>query len=97
MIIRRIEPMSIARLSGMLYAAMGLVFGGIISLIALAGGFGFGSDPQGSAAFGGLMGVAAVLVLPICYGLLGFVATLIAAWLYNVAADVVGGVEVDIS
>jgi hypothetical protein len=95
MIIRRIGPMSIARLSGMLYAAMGLVFGGIISLIALAGGF--GSDPQGPAAFGGLIGVGAVLVLPICYGLLGFVATLIAAWLYNVAAGVVGGIEVDIS
>ena len=95
MIIRRIGPMSIARLSGMLYAVMGLVLGGIISLIALAGGF--ASDAEGAEAFGPLIGVGAVLVLPICYGLLGFVATLIAAWLYNVAADVVGGVEVDIS
>ena len=95
MIIRRIGPMSIARLSGMLYAVMGLVLGGIISLIALAGGFAAGSDK--AAPFGGFIGVAAVLVLPICYGLLGFVGTLIAAWLYNVAADVVGGVEVDIS
>ena len=94
MIIRRIGPMSVARLSGMLYAVMGLIFGGIISLIAMAGGF--GSDSEGAAAFGGFMGVAAVLVLPICYGLLGFVGTLIAAWLYNVAADVVGGIEVDI-
>ncbi len=95
MIIRRIAPMSIARLSGMLYAVMGLVLGGIISLIALAGGF--GADPRGPAAFGGVIGLGAVLVLPICYGLLGFVATLIAAWLYNVAAGVVGGIEVDIS
>ena len=95
MIIRRIGPMSIARLSGMLYAVMGLVLGGIISLIALAGGF--ASDTEGAAAFGRLIGVGAVLVLPICYGLLGFVATLIAAWLYNVAAGVVGGIEVDIS
>ena len=94
MIIRRIGPMSIARLSGLLYAVMGLIFGGIISLVALAGGF--GSDDH-AAAFGGFIGVAAVLVLPICYGLLGFVATLIAAWLYNVAAGVVGGIEVDIS
>ena len=95
MIIRRIGPMSIARLSGMLYAVMGLVLGGIISLIALAGGFASGNDH--AAQFGGFIGVGAVLVLPICYGLLGFVATLIAAWLYNVAAGVVGGIEVDIS
>ena len=46
MIIKRIGPMSIARLSGMLYAVMGLVFGGIISLIALAGGF--ASDTEGA-------------------------------------------------
>ena len=95
MIIKRIGPMSIARLSGMLYAVLGLVLGAIISLIALAGGF--ASDSEGAAQFGGFIGVAAVLVLPICYGLLGFVATLIAAWLYNVAAGVVGGIEVDIS
>ena len=42
------------------------------------------------------MGVGAVIVFPILYGLMGFVATLIAAWLYNVAAGVVGGVEVDV-
>ena len=95
MIIRRIGPMSVARLSGMLYAVIGLVLGGIISLVAVSGGFASGTDD--AALFGGFIGVAAVLLLPICYGLLGFVATLIAAWLYNVAAGVVGGIEVDIS
>ena len=94
MIIRRIGPMSIARLSGMLYAVFGLVAGGIISLVAMAGGF--GADSGGATPFGGIIGVGAVLVLPICYGLLGFVASLIAAWIYNVAAGVVGGIEVDI-
>jgi hypothetical protein len=95
MIIRRIGPMSIARLSGLLYAAIGLLFGAIISMVALAGGF--GADTDGAAEFGGFIGVGAVVLLPICYGLLGFVATLIAAWLYNVAAGMVGGIEVDIS
>ena len=94
MIIRRIGPMSIARLSGMLYAVFGLVLGATISLVAMAGGF--GSESQGPAPFGGIIGVGAVLVLPICYGLLGFIASLIAAWIYNIAAGVVGGIEVDI-
>lgn len=93
MIIKRVGPLSCARLSGLLYAVFGLILGAIISLVAVAGGF--ASDDH-AAAFGGFIGVAAVLVLPICYGLLGFVATLIAAWLYNVAAGVVGGIEVDI-
>ena len=94
MIIKRIGPLSVARLSGMLYAILGLIFGGIFSLIALAGGF--ASDTEGAAGVGAIVGVGAVVAFPILYGLIGFVATLIGAWLYNVAAGVVGGVEVDI-
>ena len=94
MIINRIGPLSIAKLSGLLYAIFGLVFGGIFSLIAMAGGF--ASDTAGAAGIGAIMGVGAVVVFPIFYGLLGFVTTLVGAWLYNLAAGVVGGVEVDV-
>ena len=94
MIIKRVGPLSCARLSGLLYAVIGLILGGIFSLVAMAGGF--SSETAGDAGIGAMIGVGAVLVLPILYGLMGFVATLIAAWLYNVAAGIVGGVEVDI-
>jgi hypothetical protein len=94
MIIRRIGPLSFAKLSGTLYAIIGLVLGGIFSLVALAGGF--ASDTAELAGVSAILGLAAVVVFPILYGLMGFVATLIAAWLYNVAAGIVGGVEVDI-
>ena len=35
------------------------------------------------------------MVLPICYGLLGFLTSLIGAALYNAVASVVGGVEIE--
>lgn len=94
MIIRRVGPLSFAKLSGMLYAMLRLVFGGIFSMVALAGGF--ASETAGAAGIGATIGVGAVVVFPILYGLMGFIATLIGAWLYNIAAGVVGGVEVDI-
>jgi hypothetical protein len=94
MIIKRVGPLSFARLSGTLYAMLGLVLGGIFSLIALAGGF--ASETAGAAGFGAIIGVGAVIVFPILYGLMGFIATLIGAWLYNIAAGVVGGLEVDV-
>lgn len=93
MIIKRIGPLSLAKLSAMLYAIFGLVLGGIFSLIALAGGF--ASDTAEAAGVEAMIGVAAVMVFPILYGLMGFVISLIGAWLYNVAAGVIGGVEVD--
>ena len=94
MIIKRIGPLSVAKLSAVLYAVMGLVLGGVFSLVGLAGGF--ASDTGGTAGVGAILGVAAIVVFPIFYGLMGFVLTLFAAWLYNFAADFVGGVEVDI-
>ena len=94
MIIKRVGPVSFAKVSGFLYALIGLIVGGILSLVAMAGGF--ASEAAGAAGLGAIIGVGAVIILPIMYGLMGFVATLIAAWLYNLAAGLVGGVEVDI-
>lgn len=94
LIIKRVGPLSFAKLSGLLYAILGLVFGGVFSLIALAGGF--VPNTEGSGGFGAIVGVGAVVIFPILYGVMGFVMTLVGAWLYNIAAGVVGGVEVDV-
>ncbi len=95
MIIRRIGPLSLAKLMGVLYALMGLIIGAIISVVSLVGGA-FMASQEGGAFGGMLFGAAAVVVLPIFYGCLGFVMTLIAAALYNLVAGWVGGVELDV-
>ncbi len=94
MIVKRIGPMSLAKLSGVLYGIVGLVGGAVVSLIALAGGF--ASDSAAGTGIGAVVGIAAVVVLPLGYGLLGFLSSLLGAWCYNVLADLVGGVEVDL-
>jgi hypothetical protein len=94
MIIKRIRPLSFAKLSAVLYAVMGLVVGGVFSLVGIAGGF--ASETAGAAGFGAIAGVAAIILFPIFYGVMGFVVTLFAAWLYNFVADFIGGVELDI-
>jgi len=92
MVIRRIGPLSCAKLAGVLYAAMGLIIGAIFSIVAAVGGF--AAADSGEAAFAAFFGVGAIVFLPLFYGALGFVMTLIAAWLYNIAAGVVGGIEI---
>ena len=94
MIIKRIGPVSCAKISGTLYAILGIVIGAMFSLIALVGGF--ASDTPEAAGFGGIIGVAAIIIFPIFYGAIGFVGTLVAAWLYNVVADLVGGIEIEV-
>jgi hypothetical protein len=94
MIVKRVGPLSFARISGTLYALIGLIIGGVFSMIAMAGGF--ASETAGSAGIAAALGVGAIVIFPILYGLLGFVATLIGAWLYNVVAGIVGGIELDV-
>ena len=45
--------------------------------------------------FGALFGVGAIILLPIFYGCMAFVMTLIQAALFNVAARMTGGVEIE--
>lgn len=94
MIVKRVGPLSFARLSGALYALIGLLVGGVFSMIAMAGGF--ASDDTFGRGLGAAIGVGAIVMFPLLYGLMGFVATLIGAWLYNIVASIVGGVELDV-
>jgi hypothetical protein len=97
MVINRVNPLSVAKLAGMLYAILGLIFGAIISVVALAGGMAGNFDEPGAAPIGVIFGAGAVILLPILYGGLGFVMTLLMAALYNITARIVGGVQIDVS
>jgi len=95
MTITRVGPLSVAKVAGLLYVVIGLIAGGLFSLIAI-GGAAFGAAAgDDNAMYGALFGVGAIILLPICYGILGFIGSLIMAWLFNVAASMVGGIEVD--
>jgi hypothetical protein len=98
MVIRRVGPLSVAKIAGVLYALMGLFIGGIFSLISAVMGSALSQqNPQMPAFAGVLFGVGAIVALPIFYGVLGFVMTLIMAALYNLVAGWVGGIEIDVS
>ena len=93
MVIRRVGPLSCAKVAGVLYLIMGLVIGGMVSLLTLTGLFSGGSDGFMPALFG----AAAVVLLPICYGVFGFLMTLVMTSLFNLVVALTGGVEVDVS
>ncbi|HKE84174.1 MAG TPA: DUF3566 domain-containing protein [Vicinamibacterales bacterium] len=94
MVIRRVGPLSAAKIAATLYAVMGLIGGVVFSLIGMAGVFG----PQSSETFpfGSMIGAGSIVVFPIMYAFIGFIGALIGAALYNVVAGMVGGVEVDV-
>ena len=101
MVIKRVGPLSCAKIAGLLYAILGLIFGGMFSLLALAGGVARGLSSNGAGGGGAsgvaaVFGIAAIVVFPILYACIGFVMTLVMAALYNLVAGMVGGVEIDV-
>jgi hypothetical protein len=92
MVIRHVVPLSAAKVFATIYAVIGLVVGAILTIAGSMGGFG----RDGLGMFLPYVGVAAIIILPIVYACAGFLGTLLVASLYNVAAGMVGGVEIEI-
>jgi hypothetical protein len=97
MILKRVGPMSCARIGGTLYGLMGVFFGGIFALVSSLGlALGQGSSIDTPAWFGALFGVGSIVLFPIVYGIMGFIGGLITAFLYNLLAGFVGGIDMEL-
>jgi hypothetical protein len=71
-----------------------LIIGIIVSFVTLiAGNIGMVNAIGGPAY---LFGDAAVITMPVFYGIMGFVLGLIIAVIYNLIAGFIGGLEIDL-
>jgi hypothetical protein len=93
MVLKRVGVLSVGKIMGAIYAVIGLLAGGLLALFGILGASLGGS--QGALPGAGL-GLAAIVLCPLIYGVLGFIGGLIAGALYNVFAGVVGGIELDL-
>lgn len=98
MIIRRLGVLSVAKITAIIAAAFGLLAGILIFLAGSAAGIAgssmAGSNDAGMAWLSG-MGALSIIVLPIFYAVIGFIAGAIQAFVYNLAARFVGGVRIE--
>jgi hypothetical protein len=101
MTVKRIGVIS----AGKMYGIVGLVLGFIIGIpygliVMLVGASIFSTGRSGDAAAGGagtiVIGLALMILFPIMYGVLCFILGLIGALIYNGAAKLVGGVEIEL-
>ena len=92
-IVQRIGLASAFKVGLVVYGCLGLVAGAICSAIAFAGIHLAGHPQMPFAPWGGLL---ALIVCPLLYGLIGGIAAIVSAFLYNLASGWVGGLEVEI-
>lgn len=91
-IVRRIAPLQLGKILGVLYGLLSLLFVPFILLATMVPAF--AGDRE--ADFALPLGLGFAIVFPFLYAAMGFVGGLLMAALYNVVSKWVGGVELEL-
>ncbi|HWS88455.1 MAG TPA: hypothetical protein VN282_15895 [Pyrinomonadaceae bacterium] len=98
--IKRMGVFSCAKIYSITLAAMGLIVGVIYGLIfiVLGGAMMAGGGRDAGMAGGStlVIGLVMMIAIPVMYGIIGFIGGIVGALVYNVAAGIVGGLELEI-
>ncbi len=96
--ITQVGVLSAAKVYGIIAGTFGLLLGVFVSLFSLlgAGMAMMGGGDRGGGLMGLLFGAGAIVIMPLFYGVIGFVAGALQAFVFNYAARFTGGIEVRI-
>jgi len=90
--VKSVGVLSVARIMGLIYGCLGLLFTPLFLLIGLLGSV----AGRQKTPFAGIVGVVIAIFMPVFYGLMGFVGGAIASLLYNAFAKWVGGFQLEL-
>jgi len=90
--IKKIKPLPLAQITGAIYGFLGLLVGGFMTVGAVAGL----DVTQGEGDPNNIFYKAAVFIFPLLYAAMGFIGGLISAFLFNIAVNWIGPLEVEI-
>ena len=94
MVLKSIGVLSVAKIVGVMYAVMGLIMGmffaAIFSFIPAMAPTGDAQIPSWIAP---MFGLGSIVIMPIMYGLMGFIFGAIGGVIYNLLAGALDGLE----
>jgi hypothetical protein len=90
-VVKRIDVFSIAKMMSALYAFFGLI-GGLFMFVMFSLSS-IASSGRNNSPVGIVAGFGMLLLIPICYGIGGFIGGAITGFLYNLLASYIGGIE----
>jgi hypothetical protein len=91
-VIKSVDVMSCAKIMGAVYGAMGLLAIPILLVVSFASL----ASGQQTGTMGGIAFVALGLFAPFFYGGIGFVFGALGAWVYNLTAKWLGGIQIEL-
>lgn len=92
--VKSVGVMSVAKLEAVIMAIAGLIMGVLYAFASASLGV-LGTVVGGSAGFLLGFGLLSIVVMPVLFAIMGFIAGAIGAFLYNIVAGKVGGIELE--
>ncbi|HEX8816465.1 MAG TPA: hypothetical protein VF753_13280 [Terriglobales bacterium] len=92
-VIQSVGVFSAAKIMALIQATFGLIFAPFFLLMSALGAM----TGAKNAPFTGVIGLVVAIMMPIFYGVIGFIFGAIGAALYNLFAKWVGGIEVNVA
>jgi hypothetical protein len=89
-VIKSVEIFSWAKIHSLFGIVFGLIYGVLFAILGTAIGASF--DMPGATT----LGILSIIVFPIIFGIMAFICGAIMAFLYNIFADKIGGIEVEL-
>ncbi|MEN6443480.1 MAG: DUF3566 domain-containing protein [Methanoregula sp.] len=89
-VIKSVDIISWAKIHALFGIVFGLFYGIIFAIMGAA--IGVSAGMPGVGAFG----LMSIIIFPIMFAIMGFICGAIMAFLYNVFADKIGGIQVEL-
>jgi len=99
--INKMGVFSVAKMQAVLGLVIGLIigviYGAFIILYSLIGASLVGGDAKLAVGGGGVVvGIVVMIAVPITYAIVGFIGGAIGAFVYNIFAGMIGGIEMEV-
>ena len=91
-VLKSVGVMSLARITGLIYGGMGLLFAPFFLVFGILGSV----AGQNKNPMAGVVGIVFAAAMPFLYGLMGFVTGALGGLLYNWVSKWVGGFELEL-
>jgi hypothetical protein len=94
--LRRIAPLQLGKMLAALYGLISLIFIPFLLLAGVVGAFAPNAGKTPGAAITITIAIVMMIFVPIIYAIMGFLGGLLGAWLYNVIAARIGGIQLEV-
>lgn len=90
--IKKLGVMSVAKIEGVVGVIIGFIIGVLVFVLGAAASGVAGTGLGTTASLGAL----SIIIFPIFYGIILFIFGGLGAWIYNIIAPKVGGIQIEL-